>query len=102
MRESVSRSSLQPRILTLSLPPKDGKQTVMNTGAERAADAGPEGPGLDQPESWLRPAVEEPALDAAPEPDASESAPMPGGIRLLAGLLILLALAWTGLFGWSL
>src|SRR3954470_21867329 len=102
MRESLSRSSLTPRILTLSPLPKDGKQTVMNTGAERAADAGPEGTGLDQPESWLGPAVEEPAWETISAPALPDPARTPGGIRLLAGLLVLLALAWIGLFGWSL
>src|SRR6476661_771979 len=106
MWESLSRSSLTPRILTLSPLRKDGKQAVMNMGAERAADAEPEGHGLDQPESWLGPAVEEPAWEtvpaAAPAPETGDSDGMPAGIRLLAGLLLLLALGWIGLFGWSL
>src|SRR5436305_1460539 len=73
----------------------------MSMGAERAADAGPEGFGADQQDDWLGRAPEEPeaAADDAPERD---SAPMPIGVRLLGGLLILLALGWAGLFGWSL
>jgi hypothetical protein len=75
----------------------------MDRGAERAADAEPEGLGTDQRDDWPGQAVEEPQAAAAePIAPARDSAPMSAGVRLLGALLILLALAWIGLFGWSL
>ncbi len=74
----------------------------MNMGAESAAEAGPTGFGSDQQEEWLGAAVAEPqpAQSEMAEPDSP--AEMPGGIRALGALLIVLALGWIGLFGWSL
>lgn len=71
-------------------------------GAESAAEAGPTGFGSDQQDEWLGVAVDEsqPAEPEAAEPDSPSE--MPRGIRALGALLILLALGWTGLFGWSL
>ncbi|HEX5185159.1 MAG TPA: hypothetical protein VFW19_18645 [Allosphingosinicella sp.] len=73
----------------------------MNMGAESAAEAEPTGFGTDRQEEWLGVAAEEPqAPPAEAEPDSAPA--VPGAIRALAALLILLALGWTGLFGWSL
>src|SRR5579875_3629607 len=76
----------------------------MNMGAESAAEAGPTGFGSDQQEEWLGAAVHEPqpaeAEAEAAEPDSP--AEMPAGIRALGALLVVLALGWIGLFGWSL
>ncbi|HEY1607445.1 MAG TPA: hypothetical protein VGF77_17805 [Allosphingosinicella sp.] len=73
----------------------------MNMGAESAAEAEPAGFGAGQPEEWLGVAAEEPqAPPAEAEPDSAPA--MPGAIRAFAALLILLALGWAGLFGWTL
>ncbi|HEX4736756.1 MAG TPA: hypothetical protein VH331_04255 [Allosphingosinicella sp.] len=74
----------------------------MNMGAESAAQAEPEGFGTDQQEEWLGAAVAEsqpPPADAA-DPDSAPD--MPAGIRALGAVLIVLAIGWVGLFGWSL
>src|SRR4051794_27180204 len=73
----------------------------MSTGAEQAAQAETEGFGTDQHQDWLGPVSEPPELPAAVAREP-ESIPMPAGIRAFGALLILLALGWTGLFGWSL
>ncbi len=72
----------------------------MNTGAEQAAQVEPEGFGTDQQEDWLGPA-EVPVAPVLERTEVESAASMPGGIRLLGALLIALALAWIGLFGWS-
>src|SRR5947209_9485483 len=72
----------------------------MSIGAEQAAQAEPESFVTDQQQDWLGAAIEEsPPPTVAP---GSESAGVPIGVRVFGVLLILLAIAWTGLFGWSL
>jgi hypothetical protein len=74
----------------------------MNIGAERAADAAIDGLAAEQQGDWLGRAVEEPDTAAEAEAPERDSAPMPVGLRFFGALLLLLALGWTGLFGWSL
>ena len=86
------------------LPPgaKDGKQTVMSTGAERAEPR--ESAGWIETEAaggdWLGTASPEAEAEAE-SGTADAGMPSSAGSRVLAALLVLLAVGWVAAVGWQ-